>query len=223
MNAAQIVITDDQAKLLGAAADVTLRANEAEEFILLEEHEKTSLQELAVFMAMVAQHPGSFPITGRMAKSVKTRLRQLRGPAQPASARNKRKARQEKRQGFAKRRRKQRRELAEQYNQARQIMEQEMEEARQIQEERQAQLEAEPKFNITDIMGNVLVANVPASMVVPVPGPDDEAAEAARIAYGEAHPAQPGDPDHVAPIGTHVVMPGSAEALETLTEHAQKG
>jgi len=157
-------------------------------------------------MALVAEEPRRFPVVGRMAATLKKSAKGVKGPAQPPSGKNKRKARQEQRISFHKRRRKERRETAEDedYNRARATMERDMEEARQIQEERQAQIENEPKFDITDIMGNVILAGVPLSMVR---AQDDQPLDL------ESNLEEQG------PV--KIVMPGSAEALQTQHDHSQ--
>jgi hypothetical protein len=100
---------------------------------------------------------------------VRRKFEPPKGPAQPASRRNKRKARQDARQGGHKRRRKERREMAEQYNAAREIVERDMAEAAEVQAETVARLETEPKFDITDAFGNVMVSGVPESLIRPQP------------------------------------------------------
>jgi hypothetical protein len=149
---------------------VTVRAHEAETLVVLTDDEKASYEQLAVFMGQVALKPEAFPVTGRLAASIKTRARQLKGDAQPQSRKNKRKERQERRMRTSKARRRTRREDAEAYNVARTKMEAEIAEMQAIQDERQAQIEAEPKFTVVDIMGNVLIDNVPSSMIVSVDG-----------------------------------------------------
>lgn len=205
----QILLTPEQAALLGASADVTVRAHEAETLVELTDDEKSSYQQLAVFMGMVASDPSKFPVTGKLARTIKTRARQLKATPNPdsgntnASRRNKRKARQERRQRSHKVRRRTRREDAAAYNVARTQMEAEIAEMQAIQDERMAEIEAEPKFTVTDIMGNVLIDNVPQSMIAPVVGPDDDAAERFREQYEDAVPGP----------APKIILPGTAEAL----------
>jgi hypothetical protein len=165
----QILLTPEQAALLGAAADVTVRAHEAETLVVLTDEEKTSYEQLAVFMGQVAIKPEAFPVTGRVAAKLKAHARKIKGEAQPPSRKNKRKERQERRMRTHKARRVQRRETAEAYNQARTVMEAELAEMNAIHDERMAQIETEPKFTVTDIMGNVVIDNVPESMIVAKP------------------------------------------------------
>lgn len=73
---------------------------------------------LADFMYVVSLHPEAFPVTGQMATAIKSRLRKLRGPAQP-ERKNKRKRTQERKQSFQRRNRQERKAAAEAYNAAR--------------------------------------------------------------------------------------------------------
>lgn len=215
----EVVLTDGQAGLLAAAADITLRSNAADDgLVTLEEDEATEIERLAVFMTTVAANPQHFPVTGRMARTIKKRTLASRLPKIGAgdtgrSVRNGRKARQERRARFHKDRRKHRRETAEAYNTARTKMEAEVAEMQAIQAERQAEIENEPKFDVTDIMGNVVISDVPYSMIVPKPDPasldedglpavhDDPSwsLESAERFHGKPKPK--------------VILPGSAEAL----------
>jgi hypothetical protein len=211
----QILLTPEQAALLGASADVTVRAHEAETLVVLTDEEKASYEQLAVFMGQVALHPEAFPVVGRMAAKLKKQARKIKGPAQPTSRKNRRKERQERRTRTSKARRIENREQAAAYNEARTIAEAELAELQEIQDERMAQIESEAKFTVTDIMGNVLIDNVPQSMIVPVAGPDDDASEAFRQAYedaeliGHAQDAR----DALDTPKVKIIMPGSAEAL----------
>src|SRR5581483_12135148 len=109
----------------------------------------------------VAAEPSRFPLTGQMAEALKRGARKAKGPAQPESRRNRRKARQEQRQSFHKRRRKELRETREAYNAAQAMLAAEREEMEAAYAEMRAKLEAEPKVNITDAQGNVILAGVP--------------------------------------------------------------
>lgn len=203
----QILLTSEQAALLSAAADVTVRAHEEGTLVELKDDEKTSLEQLVIFMGMVATDPSKFPVTGKLAASIKSRSRELRkGAAEQPSRKNARKERQERRMRTHKARRKTRREDAANYNGARAQMEAEVAEMQAIQDERMAQIEAEPKFTVTDIMGSVLIDNVPQSMIVPVVVEDEEYVPVTEFdseEYNRPH-------EYTAP---KVIMPGSAEAL----------
>lgn len=163
---AQIVVTDDQAGLLAAAADTTIRADEAGELIALEDVERESLAQLATFMTMVATEPGRFPLTGKLAKSLRSKSKALKGPATTASPTNKRKQRQEKRRAFHKLRRQNRREEVATFNARREAYEEQIEQQERDQAELVARLAAEPKFNVTDAKGTVIISGVPQSMIV---------------------------------------------------------
>lgn len=119
----QVVLTDGHVRLLregvgNLVVDPEGEPDRAAEVYVLES-----------FLDTVTEHPESFPVTGKMATSIKHRLRLLKGPAQPQSRRNKRKARQERRMSTAKRRRREKRELAAAYNEAQERLMAEVEEA----------------------------------------------------------------------------------------------
>ncbi len=198
----QILLTPEQAALLGAAADVTVRAHEEDTLVILKEDEEATLKQLSVFMGQVALSPSSFPVTGRLAATIKKRRRELKGDAQPTSRKNKRKERQERRMRTHKARRSQRRAMAEEYNKARAITEAEIAEMQAIQDERMAEIESETKYTITDIMGNVLIDDVPESMIV------------AKVEQFEPEidfeQAANDMPEKLAP---KIILPSSAEAL----------
>lgn len=122
----QIVLTDDHVELLRRAAST----------FAPEPEEQDDFEALEHFINTVAEHPSAFPVTGRMAKSIKTRLRRAKGDAQPPSRKNKRKARQDKRMRTAKARRKNRAENAAAFNAAREKIEAELKEMFELQEER---------------------------------------------------------------------------------------
>lgn len=203
----EIVLTEEQVGLLSVAAGLTLRSNEDTEhgLITLTEEEQADYERLAVFLTTVAANPQHFPVTGRMARSIKKRTLASRLPRPAAgdtarSVRNKRKARQEKRQGASKRRRKERREHVAAFNKARERYEADVKEMQEIQEQRQREIENEPKFDVTDIMGNVVIAGVPKSMIRPVVnGADlvDEHAEDLRLLADAPKIILPGSAEHL--------------------------
>lgn len=116
MRLVQLVLTDDQALQLHAAAAF---AAEHPEDSGADEAAVRDLQQLSMFFAAVADSPERFPVRAQSAK-LKKLARHLRpkGPAQPQSRRNKRKARQEQRTSFHKKRRKERQTIAEEFNRA---------------------------------------------------------------------------------------------------------
>jgi len=215
----ELVFTDQQVGLLAAAVDTTLRSADDEEhgLLTLEDEERTAFEQLQVFLTSVFTSPRAFPVTGRMAipkkKSVAEKLH-LKGTSE--STRNKRKARQAKRQGGHKRRRLEQRKMAANYNQARTVMEAELQEIQEIQEQRQAEIALEPKFDITDIMGNVVIAGVPESMIRPaeVGLTPEQLAELASPGDGAAF-EQYVDDNGREEIETKskIILPGSAEHL----------
>jgi hypothetical protein len=203
----QILLTDEQAKLLAAAAVVAIRSDADEEngLITLEEDERTDLERLARFMAVVALNPSKFPLTGHMAVARKLAERRVDGVRRgdgelkgTVSRKNKRKVRQERRQRTHKVRRLTRRADAEAYNAARAQMEAELKEIQEIQEQRQREIETEAKYTLQDIMGNVVMTDIPESMIV----------------------AQTDEPETDYSVGGHekfetptIILPGSAEHL----------
>jgi hypothetical protein len=189
----QLVLTDDQALLTRQAIDLSL-SNSTEDQI---GDAEADLQRLAVFFGAVAAEPSRFPLTGQFAEALKRGARKAKGPAQTKSRRNARKARQETRIGFAKRRRAERRDLVAQHNAVQEAMQAERQEMEEAYAELRARLEAEPKVNITDAAGNVILAGVPQSMVQPV------------------------EPDHVSEATPQIIMPGSAEAIAAQLEAKQ--
>lgn len=163
MEPVQVVLTDQLAGLLAAAADITLRSDANKQLVELSDDERTDLQRLAVFMTAVASEPEKFPLRDSQAKSLRSKLRTARGPAQPQPRKASKPS-----QGRQKRTRAQKRAEAEAYNAARERVEVDMADREAYLEERRAQMENEPKFDITDIMGNTILAGVPSSMLVPV-------------------------------------------------------
>lgn len=133
MTYAQTVITDEQALLLTQAIGLALENSTAEQI----GEDEEALQSLAVFFADVAANPVKYPVTGRMASTVRRIVRASKGPAQPKPV-NARKARQAARQGGAKRRRQQRREQAQAWNDAVELYESEQSEmaAAMVEEQR---------------------------------------------------------------------------------------
>jgi hypothetical protein len=188
-------LTDQQAALLGAAADTTIRADADGKLIALEEEEREALKQLAVFMAAAADDPSRFPVTGKMAKTIKAKARGVKGPAQPQSLRNKRKVRQAARRAYAIARRKNRASIVAAFNAAQEQAEAEKKAMVEAQSAMIAKLEAEPKFNVTDAHGNVILSGVPESMIAAV--------------------EETGDHEL-----TKIIMPGSAEALQAQMERA---
>lgn len=129
MQYVQLVFTTDQvAELKDGLANVVVDAETEPERL-------AALNLLQTFLGAALDHPEAFPVTGRMAESIKTRLRRLRGPAQPRPL-NRRKKRQEKRMRTAKARRQQRREQVAAFNEARERVEAEVQEILAIHEER---------------------------------------------------------------------------------------
>lgn len=122
----QVVLTDAHASMLSEALHAFAPEEEQQEEYAVLEH----------FVDTVRDNPDAFPVTGRMAASIKRRQRIAKGPAQPQSRKNRRKARQEKRQSASKRRRKERRERVEQMNAARERIEAELREMQEIAAER---------------------------------------------------------------------------------------
>lgn len=137
------------------------------------DEERGDYQRLAAFFAHLAMEPSRFAPSGKLAETVKTITKRAKGPAQRPSRKNRRKERQERRMRTAKARRSMRREQAEAYNAAVEQYEQERQEMEEANAELIAKLEAEPKFNVVNAMGQVIMAGVPESMVVKV---DDEPA-----------------------------------------------
>lgn len=148
MGFVQVVLTDDHIDMLAAAiGDVAISPSDEPELF-------SEYQTLEAFLDRVAAHPEAFPVTGRMAKSIKHRMRLIKGPSQPPSRRSKRKARQERRMRTAKARRQERREFVEQYNAAREALEAERleaEEAYQEQRQRMRELVSQETFTADDL------------------------------------------------------------------------
>lgn len=161
----QIVLTDELAGLLAAAVGITISAHEQNHIVQLTDEELTEYQRLAVFLTAVASEPERFPLRESLAKGLKKKVRAAKGPAQPQSRKKKKK----RTQSQQKRDRAQRRLEAQQHNEAREAYDKDRVDLESYIEERQAQIESEPKFVITDIAGNTILAGVPESMIRPMP------------------------------------------------------
>lgn len=161
MQPVQIVLTDDLALKARLAIDNIL----ADENYVLKEEEEADYQRLAVALGQVAANPSAFPVTGKLAPSIRRVVRVAKGAAQPQSRRNKRKVRQQNRQGYAKWRRRERRRLVEEYNRAREIYEAEAREAEEAWAEIEARLEKQPKYSVVTLDGQTLVGEIPAEFI----------------------------------------------------------
>lgn len=181
-----------------AALDIVL--NDPERYVLTEE-ERSAYERLAVFFGSAAVDPARFPLSPKQASRIKAVVKKTRGPAQPQSRRNKRKARQERRISFAKKRRKQNREFREAYNEAMAKMAAEREEMEAAYREVEARVAAEPKFDIVDGQGNLIMSSVPQSAFRPQ-----------ETGLDETSPQ--GTPGAVPGVeASKIILPGSAEAL----------
>lgn len=170
-----------------AALDIVL--NDPERYVMTDE-ERQQYERLAVFYGTAAVDPSRFPLSPKQAARLKSIVRKPKGTAQTPSRRNRRKVRQERRQSFAKKRRKQNREFREQYNEAMAQLRKDAEEAEQAQAEILARIEAEPKFNIVDGAGNLIMAGVPESAIV-----------------------HAGEEEALERMASKIILPGTAEAL----------
>lgn len=161
MQPVQIVLTDELAGLLAAAVGITISAHEADQIVTLTDEELVEYKRLAVFLTAVASEPERFPLRESLARSLKKKTRQVKGPAQrPSGRKGKRSQSQQKRD------RAQRKLEAEQFNQAREAYARDQADLEAYIEERKSQIETEPKFRITDIAGNTILEGVPQSMIV---------------------------------------------------------
>ena len=185
MQFVQTLITDEQALKIRLAIDLILQ--DPERFVMTDE-ERTEYERLAVFYGYAATTPSAFSPTGEMAQTVKQIIRRAKGPAQPKSLRNKRKARQERRTSFRKRERAQRREMAEQFNLAIEALAKDREEAEAAAQEVAERFKNEQKFDVYDAFGNLIMAGVPESVI-------------------RKHEEAPAEDK------PHIIMPGTAEAL----------
>lgn len=173
----QLVLTDQIAELTAAA----LRDASNSEDVTVEE--AGILYDASRLFMAASEEPQRFPLTGAKATSLKravSRTPHVKGNSgnTAASTRNKRKARQEKRRGWAKIRRANRREMAENYNKAVATMEAERAEMDAIYAEEQAKLAEQPKFDVFAMDGTRLLGGIPESMIRPAPDEDDENSEA---------------------------------------------
>lgn len=177
MQPVEILLTDELALKARLAIDSIL----ADDNYVMEDEEEADFKRLAVFLGQVATHPESFRPQGKNATRVRSLVRKAKGAAQPQSRRNKRKARQEKRQGYAKWRRREQKALAEKFNAAREIYEQEAREAEEYHAEQIARLEKQPKYKVVSMDGRVIVDEIPAEFILKQ---DDEPAFPQLIVVG---------------------------------------
>lgn len=161
MRPVEIVLTDEQALMARLALDSLV----SDDNYVMSEEETAEFERLSAFLGIVAEYPHKFPVTGKQAASVRSAVRRVRGAAQPQSRKNKRKARQERRQRYSKWRRRERKALAEQFNQAREIYEAEAKEVEAYWDELEQRIEKQAKFNIVTANGDTLVAGVPAEFI----------------------------------------------------------
>jgi hypothetical protein len=130
--------------------------------------------DLKYFLIRASDNPSAFPPTGKLASSIKKGTAQIKGTSRTPSRTNKRKARQEKRQGWAKQRRKLRAANAKAYNEAVAIQEAEYAEMEAEYEKQKAIFDAEPKFDVYTPDGNRVMSGIPASMVKPAETAEDD-------------------------------------------------
>jgi hypothetical protein len=172
----QLLLTAEQAELVAAAlrdTEAAIREEGTNEETTSEEvanNERVgeaarAVGRLSLLFADAAENPSKYPPQGKLASTVRDITRRAKGAAQPEGRKNKRKARQERRIATAKERRRYRREMAEGFNKAREIMEQEAAEAAEFQAEIEARISDQPKYNVVDAYGNLIVAGVPAEFV----------------------------------------------------------
>lgn len=147
-----------------AALDIVL--NDPERYVL-DEEERQQYERLAVLFGSAAVDASRFPLSPKQAARIKSVVRKAKGPAQRPSLRNKRKARQERRQGQAKQRRLQLKEFRGQYNEAMAKMRAEQEEMEAAYAEVEARVADEPKFDIVDGAGQLIMSGVPESALRP--------------------------------------------------------
>jgi hypothetical protein len=136
--------------------------------VTLTDEELTEYKRLAMFLTAVASEPGKFPVRESLARSIKKKTRSARGVLKndgtPKGQRSPKRL-TKRSQGQQKRDRAQRRREVAEFNQAREAYEKDRIDHEAYIAERQAQIALEPKFDITDIAGNVILAGVPESMV----------------------------------------------------------
>lgn len=160
---------------------------------VMEEEERADFERLAVFLGAAAAQPSRFRPQGKNASRVRSIVRKAKGPAQPQSRRNKRKARQAERQRFAKFRRAQRREMVAAYNAAVEAMEADRAEAEAYMREIEEQIKGQPRVDIVDPTGQQILGGVPISFIKldgkPLPE-FDSAAKAQIVLPGSFEKAQ---------------------------------
>lgn len=161
MTPVEIVLTDEQALIARTALESII----ADENYELTEEERAEFERLSAFLGIVSQYPSRFPVTGKLAPSVRKAIRRVKGAAQPQSRRNRRKARQERRQGYAKVRRQARREHREAYNRAVELYEAEAREMQEIAAEQEARWASQPQYKIVTPEGEIIVDNIPAELI----------------------------------------------------------
>lgn len=167
MQPVQIALTDDLALKARLALDHLLAD---EEHVQLTDEERADFERLAVIFGQVATHPEQFKPTGRLAARIKKVGRRVQGPAQPQSHRNKRKARQERRQRYHKWRRRERKALAEMHNRAMEQYERERQEMEAFYRAVEERIASQPKFQIKDIHGNIVLSDIPAEAILNAEG-----------------------------------------------------
>jgi len=144
-------------------------STDAEDFAELDEEAREAVLDLKMFLETVLNNPTAFPPTGELARSIRKATALAKGTSKPPSRKNKRKARQEKRQGWNKQRRKLRAANVAAYNEAVKRTEADREEAEAAWAEQAERLAAEPKFDVFAQDGSILMGSVPESMIRPVP------------------------------------------------------
>lgn len=155
----QIVLTDDQCETINAA----MRDASNSEDITLEESK--TIYDLGYLFLQASEDPSRFPLTGKKSATLSRKLRRVKGPAQPVSRKNKRKARQEKRQGWNKARRRMLAKNVAAYNEAVAIYAAERAEMDVALAEQQVKLDAERKFDVFTVTGERIVSGIPESMI----------------------------------------------------------
>lgn len=78
MTTVQIVLTEQQAGLLAAAADIAIKAHNADKIVTLTDEEVDEFKRLAVFLTAVSAEPDKFPVRPAFAKSIKKRARTMK-------------------------------------------------------------------------------------------------------------------------------------------------
>lgn len=174
----EIVLTDEQALMASVALDSLI----SDENYELTEEEEAEFERLSALLKIAAQYPSKFPVTGKLAPSVRKAVRRVKGAAQPKPV-NARKARQERRQGYAKERRRLRREHSEAYNRAVEQYEAEARERAEIAAEQETRWTSQPQYKIVAPEGDVIVDNIPAELIQTAEG---EPAFPKLIVVGEA-------------------------------------